>query len=197
MQVLVARIGKPHGIRGEVTVELFTDAPEERFAKGETLEIENFTAGTDAARIAPSGELTVAASRWNKKILVVRFAEVTNRNDAEALRNTRLVFNSEDAGEDEGFYEHDLVGLPVWDINDVPEGELPSGDPIAKVAGLQTMPVQDLLLLELANGEEAMIPFVEELVPEVDLDEKFVLIDPPAGLLDLDEADETDEEAGE
>lgn len=185
MQVLVARIGKPHGIRGEVTVELFTDSPEERFAPGEVLALENFTAGSPAGRIAPSGVLTVAASRWNKKILVVRFAEVTNRNDAEALRNTRLVFEAEEAGESEGFYEHDLVGLPVWDIKDVPEGELPTGKPLGKVTGLQTMPVQDLLLLELSNGEEAMIPFVEELVPEVDLDEKFVLIDPPAGLLNL------------
>ena len=42
MQVVVARIGKPHGIRGEVTVQLFTDAPQERFARGEVLGIENF-----------------------------------------------------------------------------------------------------------------------------------------------------------
>lgn len=193
MQVLVARIGKPHGIRGEVTVELFTDSPEDRFARGETLTIENFQAGSPLTRITPTGTLTVVSARWNKKILVVRFEEITNRNDAEIMRNTRLVFEAQAAEEEEGYYEHDLVGLPVWNINDVPEGELPSGDPIAKVTGLQTMPVQDLLLLELANGQEAMIPFVEQLVPEVDLEEKFVLIDPPAGLLNLDEVEDEEE----
>ncbi len=67
MQVLVARIGKPHGIRGEVTVELFTDAPEERFSRGEVLHIDGFTHGTVAATVAPAGALTVASARWNKK----------------------------------------------------------------------------------------------------------------------------------
>ena len=93
MQVLVARIGKPHGIRGEVTVQLYTDTPEERFAVGERLSIENFTAKSPAAAIAPAGELTVAASRWNKKILVVRFEEISNRNQAEELRDTRLMYD--------------------------------------------------------------------------------------------------------
>ena len=73
MQVQVARIGKPHGIRGEVTVQLFTDAPEERFAPGATLDIEDFDANSLVGAIAPAGVLTVAGSRWNKKILVVGF----------------------------------------------------------------------------------------------------------------------------
>ena len=53
MQVVVARIGKPHGIRGEVTVQLFTDAPAERFARGEVLGIENFVPGSAAASGGP------------------------------------------------------------------------------------------------------------------------------------------------
>ncbi|MEX3609698.1 ribosome maturation factor RimM [Rothia sp. LK2588] len=190
MQVQVARIGKPHGIRGEVTVELFTDQPEARFARGETLDIEEFSTTSPVARIAPRGQLTVAGSRWNKKILVVRFEEVTSRNDAEVLRNTRLVFDSAEVDDDEGVYEHDVLGLPVYLLADVPEEELPQGKGIGTVSGLQTMPTQDLLLIDLHNGGEAMIPFVEELVPELDLDEKFVLIDPPAGLLELDESEE-------
>ena len=190
LQVQVARIGKPHGIRGEVTVELFTDQPEARFARGETLDIEGFSTTSPVARIAPRGQLTVAGSRWNKKILVVRFEEVTSRNDAEVLRNTRLVFDSAEVDDDEGVYEHDVLGLPVYLLSEVPEGELPQGEGIGTVSGLQTMPTQDLLLIDLHNGGEAMIPFVEELVPELDLDEKFVLIDPPAGLLELDESEE-------
>lgn len=189
MQVLVARIGKPHGIRGEVTLQVFTDAPDIRFAQGEKLSIEEFSPSAPIARLAPAGELTVAHSRWNKKILVVKFEEITTRNDAELFRDWRLTFNSEEAAEDEGIYEHDVLDLPVYLLSDVPEGELPSADPVATVIGLQTLPTQDLLIVKLANGSEAMIPFVEEIVPEIDLDEGFILIDPPAGLLELGQDD--------
>lgn len=220
MQVVVARIGKPHGIRGEVTVQLFTDAPQERFARGEVLRIENFKPGSAAASVAPTGELTVAGARWNKKILVVRFDEVTTRNQAEELRGSRLVYEvPEDEGDEEGFYEQELVNLPVYLLADVPEGESPVdnsavGKPLGKVTGLQTMPVQDLLLIKLARsprlasgaGEEIMIPFVEEIVPEVvpstEDEPGFVLLTPPAGLIDLVEDAEQDsaqatEQAGE
>lgn len=220
MQVVVARIGKPHGIRGEVTVQLFTDAPQERFARGEVLGIENFAPGSAAASVAPTGELTVAGARWNKKILVVRFDEVTTRNQAEELRGTRLVYEvPEDDGEEEGFYEQELVNLPVYLLADVPEGESPVdnpavGEPLGQVTGLQTMPVQDLLLIKLARsprlasgaGEEIMIPFVEEIVPEVvpstEEEPGFVLLTPPAGLIDLVEdaekaTEQSTEQAGE
>lgn len=220
MQVVVARIGKPHGIRGEVTVQLFTDAPQERFARGEVLGIENFAPGSAAASVAPTGELTVAGARWNKKILVVRFDEVTTRNQAEELRGTRLVYEvPEDDGEEEGFYEQELVNLPVYLLADVPEGESPVdnsavGKPLGQVTGLQTMPVQDLLLIKLARsprlasgaGEEIMIPFVEEIVPEVvpstEEEPGFVLLTPPAGLIDLVEdaekaTEQSTERAGE
>ena len=199
MQVLVARIGKPHGIRGEVTVELFTDAPEERFSRGEVLHIDGFTHGTVAATVAPAGALTVASARWNKKILVVRFEEITTRNHAEDLRNTLLMFEvPEDVNsEEEGFYEHQLLELPVFLLEDVPDGEIPNdnpavGEPLGTVIGLQTMPLQDLLLVKLSpayGGQEIMVPFVDEIVPEVvpaEGDEPgFVLLSPPEGLIEL------------
>ncbi len=191
MYVLVARIGKPHGIRGEVTVQLFTDNPEARFAAGEVLSIQDFEAQSSVGKLVPGGELTVASSRWNKKILVVKFEEITTRNDAEVLRNSYLEFDSSLDEDESSFYEHDVVDLPVYLLSEVPEGELPSGDALGKVTGLQTMPTQDLLFFELAsNGEKVMIPMVEELVPEIDLDEGFVLIDPPAGLLEMAEGSE-------
>ncbi|MBF0807157.1 ribosome maturation factor RimM [Rothia nasimurium] len=194
MQVQVARIGKPHGIRGEVTVQLFTDAPEERFAPGAVLDIENFNPASPAGTIAPAGTLTVKKSRWNKKILVVAFEEVTNRNQAEELRDTRLTFDSSaetDAdSDDEGYYEHELLDLPVYLAADVKDGYLPE-EPIAVVTGLQTMPTQDLLILEnTADGEEVMIPFVEELIPAIDTEEGYIIINPPAGLLELNSDDE-------
>ncbi len=126
MQVLVARIGKPHGIRGEVTVQLFTDIPEERFAPGEVLDLENFTPKSPVATVAPTGRLKVVGHRWNKKILVVRFEEVTTRNQAEELRGNRLMFEVPEDEDDEGFYEQELVNLPVYLLMKVPEGRTPS-----------------------------------------------------------------------
>lgn len=203
MQVQVARIGKPHGIRGEVTVQLFTDNPEERFAPGSVLDIKDFSPASTTAGIAPEGTLTVAGSRWNKKILVVRFQEVTNRNQAEALRDTYLTLDTDAEtpaeDDDEGYYEHDLLDLPVYLAQEIGEdGYLPA-EPIAHVIGLQTMPTQDLLILEnVADGEEVMIPFVEELIPAIDIDEGYIVINPPAGLLELnDDEDEDNEPASE
>ena len=184
MQVQVARIGKPHGIRGEVTVQLFTDEPEERFAAGAELDVE------PATPLAPRGVLTVAGSRWNKSILVVRFAELTSRNDAEALRDHRLSVESEDTEAEDGFYEHELVGLAVYAVEDPEQAEL--GEPVGRVTALQTGAAQDLLHLELADGAPALIPFVEEIVPEVDLEEGFVVICPPPGLLGLQEDDDAE-----
>ena len=79
MKVQVARVGKPHGIRGEVTVQLFTDAPEERFAPGARLLLEPPVA------LAPGGVVTVRRARWNKAVLVVALEEVADRNGAKAL----------------------------------------------------------------------------------------------------------------
>ncbi|MHA7180852.1 ribosome maturation factor RimM [Arthrobacter sp. MDB2-24] len=167
MEVLVARIGKPHGIRGEVTVQLFTDAPEDRFEPGETFRVED----------AAVSELTVAKARWNKDILIVGFEQVADRNQAETLRGARLFIDSDgtDDGDDDSWYEHELVGLDAR----------VEGESVGKVTGLRTMAVQDLLVVELADGHEALVPFVGEIVPEVDPEGGFVTIVPPAGLFDL------------
>jgi ribosome maturation factor rimM len=130
---------------------------------------------------------------------VVRFEEITTRNHAEDLRNTLLMFEvPEDVNsEEEGFYEHQLLELPVFLLEDVPDGEIPNdnpavGEPLGTVIGLQTMPVQDLLLVKLSpayGGQEIMVPFVDEIVPEVvpaEGDESgFVLLSPPEGLIEL------------
>ncbi|MDO5750924.1 MAG: ribosome maturation factor RimM [Rothia sp. (in: high G+C Gram-positive bacteria)] len=208
MQVLVARIGKPHGIRGEVTVQLYTDTPEERFAVGERLSIENFTAKSPAAAIAPAGELTVASIRWNKKILVVRFEEISNRNQAEELRDTRLVYDVPESSDDEeGFYEQELLDLPVFlgerlddDVHPLIE-ENPEAL-VGTVSGLQTMPAQDLLNITLTaeyGGEEILVPFVEEIVPEIVLpteeDAGYIILTPPPGLIDLSQAESAHSDA--
>ena len=106
MQLQVARIGKPHGIRGEVTVQVLTDAPGDRFVPGTEFVVEP----------ASAGPLTILSARWNKDILLLAFEEIETRNEAEAVRGAKLFIETEeldDDDDDEGWYEHELVGLEV------------------------------------------------------------------------------------
>ena len=179
MQLQVARIGKPHGIRGEVTVQVLTDAPGDRFVPGTQFIVEP----------ASSGPLTVFSARWNKDILLLGFEEVETRNEAEALRGAKLFIETEDIGEDdddEGWYEHELVGL------DVRVG----GSVVGKISGLHTMPVQDLLVVTTPDGQEILVPFVEQIVPEVNVGEKYVLLTPPPGLFEINTDEPSEDTAG-
>ena len=168
MQLQVARIGKPHGIRGEVTVQVMTDAPEDRFVPGTELTVEP----------ASKGPLTVISARWNKDILLLGFEEVADRNGAEELRGAVLSVDTEeldDEDDDEGWYEHELVGLTAKVGDDV----------VGTVSGLRTLTVQDLLVVDDTQGREVLVPFVEAIVPEVNVEGGYVLITPPPGLFEL------------
>jgi 16S rRNA processing protein RimM len=181
MQLQVARIGKPHGIRGEVTVQVLTDAPSERFVAGTEFVVEP----------AASGPLTIRSARWNKDILLLGFEEISDRNAAEAIRGAKLFIETEelDDEDDEGWYEHELVGLEARVGTEV----------VGKVAALTTLPVQDLLTVKTEEGKEILVPFVDEIVPEVNIEEGFILITPPAGLFEIndDTAGESRDGAGD
>jgi 16S rRNA processing protein RimM len=171
MQLQVARIGKPHGIRGEVTVQVLTDAPGDRFVPGTEFVVEP----------ASVGPLTVHSARWNKDILLLAFEEIETRNEAETLRGAKLFIETEELedNDDEGWYEHELVGLEARVGSQV----------VGKVSGLNTMPVQDLLVVKTPAGKEILIPFVEQIVPEVNVAEGYVLVTPPAGLFEINVED--------
>ena len=81
MQLVVGRVGRPHGIRGEVTVQVRTDDPGRRFAAGSVL----------ATEPADRGPLTVLSSRWHSGRLLVSFAGSADRSQAESLTGTLLV----------------------------------------------------------------------------------------------------------
>ncbi|WP_336857333.1 ribosome maturation factor RimM [Sinomonas albida] len=180
MKVRVARIGKPHGIRGEVTVQILTDAPEERFVPGAAFDVDP----------ASHGPLTIRSARWNKDILVLGFDEVADRNRAEELRGSTLSVQTEELedADDEGWYEHELVGL---------EARV-DGHAVGTVSALHVMPAQDLLVVDTPTGE-VLVPFVDEIVPEVDVEGGFVTLVPPRGLFELNAeaqaADAADDEA--
>ncbi len=177
MQLQVARIGKPHGIRGEVTVQVLTDAPGDRFVPGTQFIVEP----------ASAGPLTVISARWNKDILLLAFDEIETRNEAETLRGAKLFIETEEIGadDDEGWYEHELEGLDVRVGANV----------VGKVSGLHTLPVQDLLVVTTNDGKEVLIPFVEQIVPEVNVGEKYVLVTPPPGLFEVNTDEAPDQKS--
>ncbi|WP_433118602.1 ribosome maturation factor RimM [Micromonospora sp. CA-246542] len=185
MQLVVGRIGKPHGVRGEVTVEVRTDEPEARFAPGTVLRTEPGAAPPPVPADGPGvvfrvpAELTIEESRFHQGRMLVAFDGILDRNTAEALRGTLLVVDSADVEppeDPEEFHDHQLVGLAVV---------TPSGERLGEVARIDHAPSSDLLVLRRPEGRTALIPFVRAIVPEVDLAGGRVIVDPPAGLLDL------------
>nr|WP_277626322.1 ribosome maturation factor RimM [Arsenicicoccus piscis] len=172
----VARIGKPHGLRGEVTVQLHTDDPQTRLADGAVLQTLS-APGSGVPR-----RLTIRSTRVHQGIWLVAFEEIPDRTGAGSLRGTRLQVEVEQEPEhdadDDGFYEHELVGLAVED---------PAGAAVGEVIALHTRPAQDLLEVRRADGRTALVPFVEALVPVVDVDGGRVVVDAPAGLFDLED----------
>ncbi len=168
MQLVVGRIGRPHGVRGELTVEVRTDSPERRFAPGSEL-------ATDPATAGP---LVVTGLHWHSGRLLLTFAGVGDRTAAEALRNVMLVVDV-DADErpeaPDEYYDHQLVGLAVIGAG---------GEPLGTVADVLHLPSQELLAVTTPDGGEVLVPFVVELVPEVDVAGGRVLVTPPPGLFE-------------
>ncbi|MGW0665785.1 ribosome maturation factor RimM [Streptomyces sp. NPDC002746] len=172
MQLVVARIGRAHGIKGEVTVEVRTDEPELRLGPGAVL----------ATEPASTGPLTIETGRVHSGRLLLRFEGVRDRTAAEALRNTLLIseVDPEELPEDpEEFYDHQLMDLDVV---------LADGTEIGRITEITHLPSQDLFIVERPDGTEVMIPFVEEIVSEIDLEEQRAVITPPPGLIDESEA---------
>ncbi|HEV2798395.1 MAG TPA: ribosome maturation factor RimM [Nocardioides sp.] len=172
IEVVVGRIGKPHGIRGEVTLDVRTDEPERRFAPGTTLRAQA-PAGADRR----PATLTVARARWHQSTLLVAFEEIEDRNAAEAVRGTVLhatLAHDETPEDPDEFYEHQLVGLDVLDLD---------GTHLGTVKGLVPGSAQDLLSVRTTDGRDALVPFVTALVPEVDLDARRVVVADRPGLV--------------
>jgi 16S rRNA processing protein RimM len=181
IEVVVGRIGKPHGLRGEVTVDVRTDEPERRFARGSTLRAEPPPGSASSLRT-----LTVSASRWHQSVLLVSFEELPDRSAAEAARGI-LLHTSIPAGESpedpDEFYDHQLVGLRVVDL----EGQV-----IGTVTGV-VHGAQDLLEVKATDGRPTLVPFVAALVPEVDVPGgRVVVADRPGLVAPFEEPDGED-----
>ena len=172
IEVLVGRIGKPHGIRGHVTIDVRTDEPERRFADGARLKAVPPKGSAFAER-----SLTVEGTRWHQGVLHVLFEEVPDRDAAETARGVLLYADiPADATPDDPdeYYDHQLVGLAAYDTD---------GTHLGEVSGLVHGGAQDLLTIRTPDRREALVPFVKALVPEVDLAGRKVVIADRPGLV--------------
>jgi 16S rRNA processing protein RimM len=181
MQLIVGRILRPHGLRGELVVDVRTDEPEARFAVGSVLVTEPAApARREAAGPVPvPPSLTIEAVRAHQGRLLVTFDGVYDRDLAENLKGVLLCVDSADVPPPEDpdeFHDHQLVGLTAV---------RPAGDLLGEIARIDHAPASDLLVLRRPEGRTALVPFVKAIVPRVDLAAGRVVVDPPEGLLDL------------
>ena len=179
MLITVGRVGKAHGIRGSVTIQVLTDEPESRFVVGSPIT-------TEPTLPQP---LVIAGLKWHSGRLLMDFEGITDRTAAESLRGTLLqveVDQFERPEDPDEYYDHQLVGLNVV---------LEDGSVVGVIGEVIHLPSQDLLSVNREGDTEVLIPFVLEFVPEIDLESKTVTITPPLGLLnDLEAIVVRDEE---
>jgi 16S rRNA processing protein RimM len=177
-EVVIGRIGKPHGVRGELSVELRTDEPDRRFSVGSVLRTLTPQGGAPHGPARPEA-LTVRATRWHQSRLLATFEEVTDRNAAEAVRGLLLAVEvdlAETPEDPEEYYDHQLVGLAVVTAD---------GRTVGELAEVVHGSAQDLLSLRAADdGREILVPFVRALVPEIDLEAGRVVVTDIPGLLE-------------
>lgn len=168
-QLRVGRLVKAHGLKGALKLELYTDNPERRF-----------TPGAEFTLQVPE------ASPWHGKTVVVREYRVMNGNpvvflndvdDREAaeglVRAILWIDQDADEVEDNAWFDHQLVGLDVVRDDVV----------VGKVARVEHFPAQDLLIVR-SGDQDIMVPFVQAIVPTVDVSAGRVIVTPPAGLFE-------------
>lgn len=170
--VTVAYVKKAHALEGELFVQLQTDYPEHVFVEERVFRV------SGGGPIGLSGDLTLAEARPHSDGWILKFEEIADRTPAERYQGRTLSLRADELverGEDE-YFLHELPGIEVRGEDDVRFGEVVEVYPTAG---------RPLLAVRTEEGEEGLVPFVREIVQEVDLEERVMRIRPPAGLLEL------------
>ena len=181
MLLVVGRVGRAHGLRGEVLVDVRTDSPELRLAPGAVL-------ATDPAAAGP---LHIAAGRVHSGRLLLHFSGVADRTSAEALRGVLLLAEVDPdvlPDEEDEWYDHQLVGLDAVRAD---------GAVIGEVREVLHLPGHDVLAVTRPDGSEVLVPFVSEIVPDVDIASNRLVVTPPPGLIDPVPDEQQDEQQDE
>ena len=166
MLLVVGRIGRAHGVRGEVTIEVRTDDPDSRFAIGSSLQ-------TDPSN---KGPLTIRDARFHSGTLLLSFKGIEDRNAVETLRNVLLLadVNPEESNiSEDDFHISQIVGCEVFDSASRSWGI---------VTDVLHLPAQDTLVID-HDGKEILVPFVKAFVPTIDVKKKVILVNEIEGLL--------------
>jgi 16S rRNA processing protein RimM len=162
--ILVGRVARAHGNRGQVIVNLDTDFPEERFVAGREL------------RVGPAGDRRrIASVRFHQGRPVIAFEGIETIDAAEALAGAELRVPASEIEPlpANTFYHHDLIGCVV---------RTRSGEEIGRVTAVEG-PLERSLIVVAARNGEVMIPLVAEICVSVDPSTRTIVIDPPEGLL--------------
>lgn len=177
-QLRVGRLLKAHGLKGALKLELYTDNPERRFVPGA-----EFTLQVPEASSWHGKTVTIREYRVMNGNSVVFLDDVEDRTAAESLVRAILWMDEDDEVEDDAWYAHQLVGLEVVRDDVV----------VGRVARVEHLPAQDLLIVKTESAE-VMVPFVEAIVPTVDVAAGRVIVTPPAGLFEELPAADTDDD---
>ena len=157
----MGRIGGAWGLRGHFKVELHTDNAE-RFAPGHTLYLQGRPA-------------RVVESRRARGLLIVKLDLVTNRTQVESLRGVELTIPSSELGPlpPSTYYHYQIVGVGVWT-----EG----GDLLGRLEEILTPGANDVYLVRNGDGREVLVPALKDVILELDLQERRMVVRLPEGL---------------
>jgi len=178
-QLRVGRLLKAHGLKGALKLELYTDNPERRFVPGA-----EFTLQVPEASSWHGKTVTIREYRVMNGNSVVFLEGVDDRTAAESLVRAILWMDEDDEAEDDAWYAHQLVGLDVVRDDAV----------VGRVARVEHLPAQDLLIVK-TDGGDVMVPFVEAIVPSVDVAAGRIVVTPPPGLFEELPAAESSDDA--
>jgi 16S rRNA processing protein RimM len=169
--LLVGRVARAHGNRGQVIVNLDTDFPDERFVAGKRLLVEQH---------GRADERRITSVRFHQGRPVIALEGVESMDDAEALAGAELKIPAAEVGPlAEGtFYHHDLIGSEVLDT---------TGRRIGTVDHIDGPMARSLLAVRANGGGEVLIPLVAGICVKVDPAGKTIVINPPDGLIELNE----------
>lgn len=163
----IGKIVNTHGVRGEVKVKRITDF-EERFAVGETVYLKN------NEELLP---LTISNHRLHKGFDLILFEEFNNINDVEKFKGQYLQIKADQQTNlpENEFYYHEIIGCNVF---------LNTGEQIGKVKEILSPGANDVWVIQRQGQKDALIPYIEQVVKEVDVRKQIITIEPMEGLLD-------------
>jgi len=176
-ELRVGRLTKAHGLKGALKLELYTDEPDLRFQPGSQVSLQ---VPTDSPWFGQ--QLTVKELRYYNNHPVVFFDGVDDRTAAESLSRAILWVEYDPEtrpSEEDAWFDHQLVGLDILRDDAV----------IGQIQRLDHLPAQDLIVVATNGGDEVLLPFVKQFVPEVNIEGGFIRVTPPGGLFEPLEED--------